>query len=91
VGERFLRNRVNIRPRSGWAPGEASSAQPFTIWLHEFQGESGIQCDNEPWSGIPQCGPYEALEGIYSGRGQEKLGVGELNVLVDNLHSFFLI
>jgi hypothetical protein len=41
--------------------------------------EGGVfePCDDEPWSGIRQCGPNEALEGIYPGPWQKKLGVGE--------------
>jgi hypothetical protein len=31
----------------------------------------------------PQCGPYEASEGIYPGHGQQKLGVGKTFSLFD--------
>jgi len=49
----------------------------FRVWLPEFEGGGGginVMPGVDP--GYLQCGPYEASKGIYSGRGQGKIGGG---------------
>ena len=38
--------------------------------------------------GYPQCGPYEASEGIYPGRGQGKTRSGQNSFLLDRQSHF---
>jgi len=65
-----------IIARPGRVPEEASSAQPFRVWLDTFQGETGVSRSRGINPDCPQRGPYEASEGIYAGHGQQKLRVG---------------
>jgi hypothetical protein len=62
--------------RPGWVPEEASSAQP--LWSLAAWASMGSQGSKSfrVLMPLPQCGPYEVLEGIYSGR-QEKIGGGQ--------------
>ncbi len=74
----YFRNRVILRPRSGWVPEEASSAQPLQVLLNEFEGgRVGFNVMTSLCPDYPQRGPYEASEGIYPGRGQGKAGGGD--------------
>jgi hypothetical protein len=46
----------------------------FKVWLHDFQWGEILNVITGLDLVHPQCGPYEASEGIYPGRGQKNWG-----------------
>jgi hypothetical protein len=66
--------RVLLPPDWGGSPERLHRPNRFRVWLHRFQGESGVSSCCQVSSCLPHRGPYEASKGMYPGHGQRKTG-----------------
>jgi hypothetical protein len=72
-----------IRPRSGWVPEEASSAQPLQRSYLSFKGGEGIHVMAGINPGYVNAGLRKSRGGFTLVVGMEKLGVGKSPQPVD--------
>jgi len=66
--------KEHVVAQPGWVPEEASSAQSLWILAAWASIGSPVSKSFRVLMPLPQCGPYEALEGIYPGRARKNWG-----------------